>query len=76
MSWLLLLLAIPLTLFIILVAPIWLWLHYRASGSEVAFSQTERQLLETLQQQARQMNERIRVLESILDEEQPDWRQS
>jgi len=67
-------LAIPLTIFVLFVAPIWLWLHYshRADGSQL--SQSERQRLATLSDEARQMRERINTLEQILDVEHPGWR--
>jgi len=67
-------LAIPLTIFVLFVAPIWLWLHYsnRAGGAQL--SQSERQRLEALSDEARQMRERITTLEHILDVEHPGWR--
>lgn len=67
-------LAIPLTIFVLFVAPIWLWLHYskREGGSPLGSS--ERQRLEDLSHQAQQMRERIQTLEKILDADHPDWR--
>ncbi|CAH0146030.1 envelope stress response membrane protein PspB [Erwinia aphidicola] len=69
-------LAIPLTIFVLFVAPIWLWLHYsnRRSGS-AELSQNELQRLQQLTQDARKMRERIQSLEAILDAEHPNWRQ-
>lgn len=69
-------LAIPLTIFVLFVAPIWLWLHYSnrgGRGSELA--QSERQRLAELQAQARTMQARIETLEQILDTEHANWRQ-
>lgn len=67
--------AIPLTIFVLFVAPIWLWLHYSnrsANGSEL--SQGEQQRLAELTDEARRMRERIQALEQILDAEHPNWR--
>ncbi len=68
-------LAIPLTIFVLFVAPIWLWLHYsnrQERGSQL--SQSERQRLMQLNEEAQRMRERIRALEQILDAEHPNWR--
>lgn len=69
-------LAIPLTIFVLFVAPIWLWLHYtnRNNGS-AELSQNELQRLQQLTVDARKMRERIQALEAILDAEHPSWRQ-
>jgi len=65
----------PILLFLFLVAPIWLILHYR-SKRQVGQGLTEEEYrqLNQLGQQAEKMSERIRTLEAILDEESPDWR--
>ncbi len=68
-------LAIPLTIFVLFVAPIWLWLHYsnrQERGSQL--SQSERQRLMQLSDDAQRMRERIQALEQILDAEHPNWR--
>ncbi|GAB2929871.1 envelope stress response membrane protein PspB [Hafnia psychrotolerans] len=70
-------LAIPLTIFVLFVAPIWLWLHYSnrsQNGSQL--TQYEMQNLTQLTQDAQRMRERIQALEEILDAEHPSWRQS
>ncbi|MBJ3813615.1 envelope stress response membrane protein PspB [Shimwellia pseudoproteus] len=70
-----LLLAVPLTIFVLFVAPIWLWLHYsnRAErGSQL--SQNERARLAQLSEEAQKMRERINALEQILDAGHPGWR--
>lgn len=69
-------LAIPLTIFVLFVAPIWLWLHYsnrQNNGAEL--SQGELQRLRQLTQDAKRMRERVQALEEILDAEHPNWRQ-
>ena len=71
-------LAIPLTIFVLFVLPIWLWLHYsnRSGRSELSQSEQQRlaQLLLQLTDDAKRMRERIQALESILDAEHPNWR--
>lgn len=68
-------LAIPLTIFMLFVAPIWLWLHYSNRSSNGAeLSQSEQQRLVQLTDEARRMRERIQALEQILDAEHPNWR--
>lgn len=68
-------LVIPLTIFVLFVAPIWLWLHYYQRNGRADLSQTEFQLLQQLSQDAQLMRERIQALEAILDAEHPHWRQ-
>ncbi|VEB96889.1 Phage shock protein B [Cedecea lapagei] len=67
-------LAIPLTIFVLFVAPIWLWLHYSNRSNGEQLSQSEQQRLARLTDEARQMRERIQSLEQILDAEHPNWR--
>lgn len=69
-------LAIPLTIFVLFVAPIWLWLHYSNRPDGTQLSQSEQQRLAQLTDEARQMRERIQSLEQILDAEHPNWRNS
>ncbi|WP_312242836.1 envelope stress response membrane protein PspB [Pantoea sp.] len=69
-------LAIPLTIFVLFVAPIWLWLHYSKRNGGAELSPGEVQRLQQLTQDARRMRERIEALEAILDAEHPHWRQS
>lgn len=71
-----LLLAIPLTLFVLFVLPIWLWLHYSHRQSGIQLSHQEMQRLSQLTEDAKRMRERIQVLEKILDAEPPNWRGS
>ncbi|WP_287790136.1 MULTISPECIES: envelope stress response membrane protein PspB [Atlantibacter] len=67
-------LAIPLTIFVLFVAPIWLWLHYGNRSSRSELTQNEQQRLAQLTEEARRMRERIQSLEQILDAEHPNWR--
>ncbi|WLI77482.1 envelope stress response membrane protein PspB [Kosakonia sp. H02] len=67
-------LAIPLTLFILFVLPVWLWLHYNNRTSRGELNQNEQQRLLQLSDEATRMRERIQALEDILDAEHPNWR--
>ena len=70
-------LAIPLTIFVLFVLPIWLWLHYsnrQQSGAQLSHQDMQR--LSQLTDDARRMRDRIQALEEILDSEHPNWRQS
>ena len=61
-----LLLAIPLTIFVLFVAPIWLWLHYsNRQQTGIQLSQQEMQRLAQLAEDAKRMRERIQALEEI-----------
>ncbi len=66
---------VPIVLFLVIVAPIWLILHYatRNSASKRLTSKDEA-LLEELHANARKMEERIHNLERILDADSPEWR--
>lgn len=67
---------IPLTIFVLFVAPIWLWLHYsKKNGNGNELSPQEMQRLQQLTVDAQRLQERIRALEAILDAENPQWRQ-
>ncbi|QKK03152.1 MAG: envelope stress response membrane protein PspB [Pseudomonadota bacterium] len=69
------LLFVPLIIFMVIVAPIWLILHYatRNSASRRLNSKDEA-LLEDLHESARRMEERMNTLERILDDDSPNWR--
>lgn len=69
-------LLVPTILFLIFVAPLWIIMHYRSvkhSSQRLAGQdlETVEQMLATLDQ----MSERIEALESILDHDNPNWRQ-
>ena len=68
-------LLVPAVLFMVVVAPIWLVMHYRSKRrGQAALSGEERAELERLTDLADRMGERIETLEAILDAETPDWR--
>ncbi|QYK02632.1 envelope stress response membrane protein PspB [Shewanella psychrotolerans] len=65
----------PIIVFMIVVAPIWLILHYR-SKRQVSQGLTEEEFnqLNELIGKADKMAQRIETLEAILDSEAPQWR--
>jgi phage shock protein B len=69
------LIMIPVMIFMLLVAPIWLILHYRSKRQITqGFSEEEYKQLSELSELADKMTDRIKTLEAILDAETPDWR--
>lgn len=68
-------LAIPLTLFVLFVLPLWLWLHYanRQRSGGALQAQTQQRLAQ-LNDETQRMRQRISALEAILDAEHPSWR--
>ncbi|WP_163133496.1 envelope stress response membrane protein PspB [Agarivorans sp. Alg241-V36] len=66
----------PLILFMAIVAPLWLILHYKSKRQvEHGISEQEREQLNALATRAKDMSTRIQALESILDESVPHWRE-
>jgi len=67
---------VPLILFTLFVAPVWLILHYRSKKQvKQGLSEEEFATLQQLAEKAELMSDRIQTLESILDEEAPKWRE-
>jgi phage shock protein B len=65
----------PIIVFLIVVAPIWIILHYRSKGKAAdGLSSNERLELDEMIEVANNMAVRIETLEAILDVESPDWR--
>ena len=65
----------PMVIFLVLIAPLWLILHYRnKERTQTSLSVDEKEELEALAIHAERLEERIRILEAILDEETPHWR--
>ncbi|SNY55531.1 phage shock protein B [Arsukibacterium tuosuense] len=66
---------VPLILFMIFVAPLWVIMHYRSKGKiQQGLTDVELQQLNSLAARAEKMAERIHTLEAILDAESPQWR--
>ena len=61
--------------FLTVVVPIWLVMHYRSKRlASTQLNEDERHELEILADKAESFAERIEVLEAILDDQVPDWR--
>lgn len=66
---------VPLMVFLIFVAPLWLFLHYRSKNKVASgLSGEELEQLEALTQKAETVQQRVQTLEKILDVEAPNWR--
>jgi phage shock protein B len=66
---------VPLVVFLVLVAPIWLLLHYLTRWRQTrALSTEDERMLVDLWQSAKKMEDRIETLERILDADGPGWR--
>ncbi len=65
----------PLIVFLIFVAPLWLFLHYRSKRkTDSALSSQDLERLQVLSEKAEAMQSRVDTLERILDAESPTWR--
>ena len=62
-------------LFMVIVAPVWLFLHYSTAWRKTkTITNADENLLEELWQLAQKIEERVDTLEVILDEKKSDWR--
>lgn len=67
---------VPVVVFLVVVAPIWIIVHYKSKGNVVnGLSASERAELDEMIEVANKMAARIETLESILDVESPEWRE-
>lgn len=66
---------VPTILFMVIVAPIWITMHYRSvNRSSRSLTEDDRESIEHMLETVDKLTERIGALESILDAEHPDWR--
>ncbi|PLW66701.1 envelope stress response membrane protein PspB [Pseudohalioglobus lutimaris] len=66
---------VPTILFMVVVAPMWITMHYRSlSRSSRSLSQEDRESVEQMLETVDKLTERIGTLESLLDADHPDWR--
>jgi phage shock protein B len=66
---------VPVIIFLVIVAPIWLVLHYVTRWrSTRTLSREDERMLVDLWESAKRMELRIVTLEKILDAEAPQWR--
>ncbi len=66
---------VPTILFVVIVAPIWITMHYRSvNRSTRSLNQEDRESIEHMLETVDKLTDRIGALESILDADHPDWR--
>lgn len=69
-------LMVPMILFLVIVAPIWLILHYRSKNVAArTLGDEEQQTLDQLARVAEKMESRMAALEKILETEDPKWKE-
>lgn len=68
------LLMVPMIVFCVMVAPIWIVVHYWSRRKNGETSTEDKQKIEELLSMAAKMEERLVTLEAILDKEHPNWR--
>ncbi|TGD75157.1 envelope stress response membrane protein PspB [Mangrovimicrobium sediminis] len=67
----------PTILFMVVVAPIWITMHYRSlNRSSRSLSEEDRETVEHMLETVDTLAERIATLESLLDADHPEWRDS
>ncbi len=66
---------VPTILFMVIVAPIWIMMHYRSvNRSSRSLTESDRESIEEMLVTVDKLVERIGALEDILDAEHPQWR--
>lgn len=66
---------VPTILFITVLGPIWVSMHYKAKQREAkTLTSEEHEALETLAEAADKMEKRIESLEKILDSNNANWK--
>ncbi|MGD8380496.1 MAG: envelope stress response membrane protein PspB [Gammaproteobacteria bacterium] len=67
---------VPAIVFVTIVLPVWLLLHYLTKWRQNrGLSREEEKMLAELWESAGRMEQRIKTLETILNHEVPDWRE-
>ena len=67
---------VPTILFLTVVAPIWITMHYRSvSRSSRSLSEEDLESVEHMLETVDKLTDRIKTLESILDADHPQWQQ-
>jgi phage shock protein B len=66
---------VPTILFLVVVAPMWITMHYRSvNRSSRSLTLEDRQSIEHMLETVDKLTERIGALESILDADHREWR--
>ena len=69
--------SVPMIIFLLFIAPLWLILHYRSQRkAQTGISEHERQQLDDLLAKLDKMSDRVATLEEILDEKHDGWRRA
>ncbi|RLA46359.1 MAG: envelope stress response membrane protein PspB [Gammaproteobacteria bacterium] len=67
---------VPTILFLVIVAPMWITMHYRSvSRSSRSLTREDRESIEHMLETVDKLTDRIGTLESILDMDHSNWRQ-
>jgi phage shock protein B len=67
---------VPTILFLVIVAPMWITMHYRSvSRSSRSLKLEDKESIEHMLETVDKLTDRIETLESILDADHPQWRQ-
>lgn len=68
---------VPIIIFLVFVAPIWLILHYRSKKKiNEGMSIEDSGRISELAERAEFLRDRVRTLEKLLDQENPNWRRN
>ncbi len=66
---------VPTILFMVIVAPVWIVMHYQSvRRSSRGLSEEDRETVEHMLETVDTLTERIATLESLLDADHPEWR--
>ncbi len=66
---------VPTILFLVVVAPMWITMHYRSvNRSSRSLNAEDRGSIEQMLETVDKLTDRIGTLESILDDDHPAWR--
>ena len=66
---------VPIVVFLVIVAPIWIIVHYKSKNRAAGdLSDAERMEVDEMSQVANERAARVETLESIVDVESPGWR--
>ncbi len=66
---------VPTILFMVIVAPVWIVMHYQSMRrSSRSLSEEDRETVEHMLETVDTLTERIATLESLLDADHPEWR--
>jgi phage shock protein B len=67
---------VPTILFLVVVAPMWITMHYRSvNRSSRSLNREDRESIEHMLVTVDKLTERISTLESILNDQHPRWQQ-